>query len=68
MLDGLELQNWDVEALRQRIGVIFQDFGRYQFSVGEYPEKVEDMVKKWEQYKEDNTVLDISLDLSRGFE
>jgi ATP-binding cassette subfamily B protein len=35
MLDGLELQSWDVEALRQRIGVIFQDFGRYQFSVGE---------------------------------
>jgi ATP-binding cassette subfamily B protein len=35
MLDGLELHNWDVEALRQRIGVIFQDFGRYQFSVGE---------------------------------
>jgi len=35
MLDGLELPNWDVEALRQRIGVIFQDFGRYQFSVGE---------------------------------
>ncbi|MEE9157468.1 MAG: ABC transporter ATP-binding protein [Gammaproteobacteria bacterium] len=34
-LDGLDLQNWDVEALRQRIGVIFQDFGRYQFSVGE---------------------------------
>jgi ATP-binding cassette subfamily B protein len=35
MLDGLDLQKWDVEALRQRIGVIFQDFGRYQFSVGE---------------------------------
>ena len=35
MLDGLDLQEWDVEALRQRIGVIFQDFGRYQFSVGE---------------------------------
>ncbi len=35
ILDGLDLQNWDVEALRQRIGVIFQDFGRYQFSVGE---------------------------------
>ena len=35
MLDGLDLQEWDVDALRQRIGVIFQDFGRYQFSVGE---------------------------------
>jgi ATP-binding cassette subfamily B protein len=34
-LDGIELQDWDVDALRQRIGVIFQDFGRYQFSVGE---------------------------------
>ena len=34
-LDGLDLQKWDVDALRQRIGVIFQDFGRYQFSVGE---------------------------------
>jgi len=35
LLDGLDLQDWDVDALRQRIGVIFQDFGRYQFSVGE---------------------------------
>jgi len=35
LLDGRDLQEWDVEALRQRIGVIFQDFGRYQFSVGE---------------------------------
>lgn len=35
LLDGLELKHWDVDALRQRVGVIFQDFGRYQFSVGE---------------------------------
>lgn len=34
-LDGLNLMDWDVETLRQRTGVIFQDFGRYQFSVGE---------------------------------
>jgi len=34
-LDGLDLQEWDVEALRHRVGVIFQDFGRYQFTVGE---------------------------------
>jgi len=35
LLDGLDLQLWDADSLRQRIGVIFQDFGRYQFLVGE---------------------------------
>jgi ABC-type multidrug transport system fused ATPase/permease subunit len=35
LLDGKDLKEWDVEALRQRIGVIFQDYGRYQFTVGE---------------------------------
>jgi ATP-binding cassette subfamily B protein len=34
-LEGLELQQWDIEALRQKIGVIFQDFARYQLIVGE---------------------------------
>lgn len=34
-LDGLDIQSWDINALRQRIGVIFQDFVRYQFKVGE---------------------------------
>jgi ATP-binding cassette subfamily B protein/ATP-binding cassette subfamily C protein len=35
LLDGLDLQEWDVEMLRRRIGVIFQNFVRYQFTVGE---------------------------------
>lgn len=35
LLDGLELKQWDEDTLRQRIGVIFQDFSRYQFAVGE---------------------------------
>jgi len=35
LLDGLDLREWDINVLRQRIGVIFQDFGRYQFSAGE---------------------------------
>jgi len=35
LLDGLNLNDWDENALRQRIGVIFQDFSRYQFLVGE---------------------------------
>lgn len=34
-LDGLPLHEWDIAALRRRIGVIFQDFVRYQLSVGE---------------------------------
>lgn len=35
---------------------------------GEYPDRVEAMIKSWEQYKEDNSVLDAALDLTRGFE
>jgi ATP-binding cassette, subfamily B, bacterial len=35
LLDGLDLQQWDSASLRQRVGVIFQDFARYQLRVGE---------------------------------
>ncbi len=35
LLDGLDLREWNGEALRRRIGVIFQDFVRYQMLVGE---------------------------------
>lgn len=35
LLDGLDLQEWDIDILRRRIGVIFQDFVRYHFTVGE---------------------------------
>lgn len=35
LLDGTPLQEWGVDALRDRVGVIFQDFVRYQFLVGE---------------------------------
>ena len=35
LLDGLDLEQWDELALRQRVGVIFQDFARYQLLVGE---------------------------------
>ncbi|MBT8146611.1 MAG: ABC transporter ATP-binding protein/permease, partial [Gammaproteobacteria bacterium] len=33
--EGLDLQDWDLATLRQKIGVIFQDFARYQLLVGE---------------------------------
>jgi len=35
LLDGRDLNDWDESALHQRIGVIFQDFARYQLLVGE---------------------------------
>jgi ATP-binding cassette subfamily B protein len=35
LLDGRDLQEWDTTVLRRRIGVIFQDFVRYQLIVGE---------------------------------
>lgn len=52
LLDGLDLQEWDIKVLHQRIGVIFQDFVRYQFTVGENvgvgdAERLEDE-KHWE--------------------
>ncbi|MBA1149233.1 ABC transporter ATP-binding protein [Ectothiorhodospiraceae bacterium WFHF3C12] len=35
LLDGRDLEEWDEAVLRRRIGVIFQDFVRYQMLVGE---------------------------------
>ena len=35
LLDGRDMQEWDTEVLRRRVGVIFQDFVRYQLIVGE---------------------------------
>jgi ATP-binding cassette subfamily B protein/ATP-binding cassette subfamily C protein len=35
LLDGSDLQDWEETTLRRRIGVIFQDYIRYQFTVGE---------------------------------
>ncbi|HEX8594587.1 MAG TPA: ABC transporter ATP-binding protein [Pseudomonas sp.] len=35
LLDGSDLNGWNEDALRRRIGVIFQDYIRYQFIVGE---------------------------------
>lgn len=35
LLDGSDLQDWDEQLLRQRIGVISQDYIRYLMTVGE---------------------------------
>ncbi|MEO8747962.1 MAG: ABC transporter ATP-binding protein [Rhodanobacter sp.] len=35
LLDGTDLREWNPDVLRERVGVIFQDFARYQMRVGE---------------------------------
>ncbi|MDF1622329.1 MAG: ABC transporter ATP-binding protein [Pseudohongiella nitratireducens] len=35
LFQGLNLQEWDVDVLRGKLAVIFQDFNRYQLKVGE---------------------------------
>lgn len=35
LIDGTDVLEWDIDALRARIGVIFQDFVKYQISAGE---------------------------------
>ncbi|MEM7281197.1 MAG: ABC transporter ATP-binding protein [Pseudomonadota bacterium] len=35
LLDGSDLKEWKLSAIQRRMGVIFQDFARYQMIVGE---------------------------------
>jgi ATP-binding cassette subfamily B protein len=35
LLDGTDLEQWPLDALRRRISVLFQDFNKYQLSVRE---------------------------------
>ncbi len=35
LLDGIDLRDWSTEGLQRRIGVIFQDFNQYHFSLKE---------------------------------
>ena len=35
LVDGLDLREWDPDALRRRVSVVFQDYVRYQLTVGE---------------------------------
>ncbi len=47
---GLDLAQWDQAALRSSIGVIFQDFNRYQLQVGENI-GVGDATKLWNEQR-----------------
>jgi ABC-type multidrug transport system fused ATPase/permease subunit len=71
-LDGLDLNDWDPEALRRRIGVIFQDFVRYQLKVGENigagdVDAIEDR-ERWADAAEKGLALPLVQELPAGYE
>jgi len=72
LLDGMDLAEWDEGALRQRIGVIFQDFARYQFLVGENigvgDVRYFDDAGRWRSAAEKGMADAIVAELPRGFE
>lgn len=71
-LDGLDLQQWDELALRRRIGVIFQDFMRFHFQVGENigvgdVQALEEQ-PRWEEAAEKARAEDIIGTLPEGYQ
>jgi ATP-binding cassette, subfamily B, bacterial len=70
-LDGLDLQAWSQAALRERIGVIFQDFARYQFIVGENigagDVRAFDDEKRWREAAEKGLAHSSIEELPRGY-
>ena len=72
LLDGMDLEQWEEDALRQRIGVIFQDFARYQFLVGENigagDVRYFEDAGRWREAAEKGMADTIVADLPRGFE
>ncbi|NER48584.1 MAG: ABC transporter ATP-binding protein, partial [Symploca sp. SIO1A3] len=71
LLDGLDLQEWDIKVLRRRIGVIFQNFVQYQFTVGENVgvgdvDHLEDSVR-WEVASEKGMARPFIESMPQGF-
>ncbi len=71
LLDGRDLQEWDEATLRQRVGVIFQDFARYQLMVGENVgagdvRHFEDEAR-WQEASEKGMAAPIVATLPRGY-
>lgn len=71
-VDGLDIREWDLESLRKRIGVLFQDFNRYQLPVGENVgvgdvEHVEDR-ERWQRATDQALATEVIERLSEGFD
>ncbi|NUN63598.1 ABC transporter ATP-binding protein [Pseudanabaena biceps] len=72
LLDGVDLKDWDLDILRQRIGVIFQNFVQYQFIVGENVgvgdvERMDD-AQKWEVASEKGMAKSFIDHMPQGFQ
>lgn len=71
LIHGLDVRDWDRQALRRQIAVIFQDFNRYQFTVGENigagdVEAYEDQ-GRWEDAARRGMAMPFIQRLERGF-
>ncbi|MBD3880260.1 ABC transporter ATP-binding protein [Phormidium tenue FACHB-886] len=72
LLDGRNLEDWDIDVLQRRIGVIFQNFVRYQFKVGENVgvgdvQHLEEQ-PRWEDATIKGTARSFIDDLPQGFQ
>ena len=72
LVDGLSVADWDPAVLRRRIGVIFQDFVRYQLTVGENigagDDRAFDDRDRWTDAAEKGLAAPVIAELPRGFD
>ena len=71
LLDGLPLPEWRDEALKARIGVIFQDFTRYQMLLGENvgagDERFFEDEPRWQEAAAKGRATDFIAQLPKGY-
>ena len=71
LLDGLDLADWEPNTLRRRIGVIFQDYVRYQLIVGENigvgDERALDDEDRWRDAAQKGLADEIIATLPKGY-
>ena len=71
LLDGTDIQEWDEATLHRRIGVIFQDFIRYQMTVGENlgvgDVNAFDDPARWARAAQQGTAADFIERLEKGY-
>jgi ATP-binding cassette subfamily B protein len=72
LFEGLDIRDWEQNALRERIGVIFQDFTRYQMRVGENvgagDERHFEDEARWRAAAEKGRAAEFIAQLPKGYE